>query len=66
MELLQSINWGILAPIILIQFVLLIIAVIDLVRIEKTNGPKWMWALIILFINLVGPILYFVIGRRNH
>lgn len=66
MELLQSINWGIIAPIILIQFVLLIIAIIDLVRIEKTNGPKWMWALIILFINLVGPILYFVIGRRNH
>lgn len=66
MELLQSINWGIIAPIILIQFVLLIIAVIDLVRIEKTNGPKWMWALIILFVNLVGPILYFVIGRRHH
>lgn len=65
MELLQSINWGIIVPFIVIQFILLIIAVIDLVRIEKTNGPKWMWALIILFVNTIGPILYFVIGRRN-
>lgn len=66
MELLQSINWAIIAPIIVIQLILLIIAVIDLVRIEKTNGPKWMWAIIILLGNLIGSILYFVIGRRNH
>ncbi|KAB2338146.1 PLDc_N domain-containing protein [Cytobacillus depressus] len=65
MELIQSINWAIIAPIIVIQLILLIVAIIDLVRIEKTNGPKWMWALIILFINLIGPILYFVLGRRN-
>ncbi|MBS4190866.1 PLDc_N domain-containing protein [Bacillus sp. FJAT-49705] len=69
MELFNSINWAaivpIIVPIILIQLILLIIAVIDLCRIEKTNGPKWLWAIIILFVNLVGPILYFVIGRRN-
>ncbi|MEH7124795.1 PLD nuclease N-terminal domain-containing protein [Bacillus sp. JJ1503] len=66
MELLQGINWAIIAPIIVIQLILLVIAVIDLVRIEKTNGPKWMWAIIILFGNLIGSILYFVVGRRNH
>ncbi len=65
MSVLQEINWAIIAPIIIIQFILLIIAVIDLVRIEKTNGPKWLWAVIILFGNLIGPILYFVVGRRN-
>lgn len=66
MEILESINWAIFAPIIVIQLILLIIAIIDLVRTENTNGPKWLWALIILFINILGPILYFVIGRRNH
>ncbi|MEH7344789.1 PLD nuclease N-terminal domain-containing protein [Bacillus sp. JJ1532] len=66
MELLQGINWAIIAPIIVIQLILFVIAVIDLVRIEKTNGPKWMWAIIILFGNLIGSILYFVVGRRNH
>ncbi|MBO0958332.1 PLDc_N domain-containing protein [Neobacillus sp. MM2021_6] len=56
----------IIAPILIIQLILLIVAIIDLVKIEKTNGPKWLWALIILFINIIGPILYFVIGRRSH
>ncbi|ETI67896.1 PLD nuclease N-terminal domain-containing protein [Neobacillus vireti] len=56
----------ILAPIAIIQLILLITAIIDLVRIERTNGPKWLWALIILFINIIGPILYFVIGRRSN
>ncbi|EKN65589.1 putative negative regulator of sigma Y YxlE [Neobacillus bataviensis LMG 21833] len=56
----------IIAPILVIQLILLIVAIIDLVKIEKTNGPKWLWALIILFINIIGPILYFVIGRRTN
>ncbi len=56
----------ILAPILIIQLILLIVAIIDLVRIEKTNGPKWLWALIIIFINIIGPILYFVLGRRSN
>ncbi len=56
----------ILAPILIIQLILFIVAIIDLVRIEKTNGPKWLWALIILFINIIGPILYFVVGRRSN
>ena len=52
-----------LAPIILIQFTLIVIALLDLYHREKTKGPKWMWVLIILFTNLLGPILYFVIGK---
>lgn len=65
MEFLETINWGILLPILIIQLILMVVAVIDLIRIDKTNGPKWLWALIILFVNIVGPVLYFVIGRRN-
>ena len=55
----------ILIPILIIQLILLIVSIVDLIRIEKTNGPKWLWAIIILFVNIIGPILYFVIGRRN-
>lgn len=61
-----NLNWSLLAPIIIIQVILLIIAIVDLVRIEKTNGPKWVWVFIILFINIIGPILYFVVGRRSN
>jgi hypothetical protein len=65
MELLEGINWGLIAPILIIQFILLIVALVDLTRIEKTNGPKMLWIFIILFVNIIGPILYFVFGRRN-
>ncbi|WP_226642090.1 PLD nuclease N-terminal domain-containing protein [Mesobacillus subterraneus] len=66
MELFSDINWALIAPIVIIQVILLIVAVVDLIKIEKTNGPKWVWAIVILLVNIVGPILYFVIGRRNH
>lgn len=66
MELLETINWAILLPILIIQFVLILVAIVDLIRIDKTNGPKWSWLLLILFTNIIGPVLYFVIGRRNH
>lgn len=66
MDVLQDINWGLVAPLIVIQFILVVVSIIDLVKIPHTNGPKWVWAVIILFINIVGPILYFVIGRRNN
>ncbi|MEH6907397.1 PLD nuclease N-terminal domain-containing protein [Neobacillus drentensis] len=58
-------NLSIIAPILIIQLILIIVAIIDLIRIETTNGPKWLWALLILFINIIGPILYFVIGRKR-
>jgi hypothetical protein len=63
---LANFNWALIAPILVIQVILLIIAIIDLIRIEKTKGPKWMWFIIVLFVNIVGPILYFVIGRRSY
>ena len=61
----SSIPWELILPIIVIQLILLAIAIIDLIRIPSTNGPKWLWALIILFINIIGPVLYFIVGRRN-
>ena len=62
---LTDIPWALVAPILLLQFVLIVVALIDLVRIPTTNGPKWMWALIIIFANLIGPIVYFIVGRRT-
>ena len=62
---LTDIPWALIAPIILLQFILLLVALIDLVRIPATNGPKWLWALIIVFGNIIGPIVYFIVGRRT-
>lgn len=65
-QVLESINWGLVAPLLIIQLILMVTALVDLIRINNTNGPKWLWVLIILFINIIGPIIYFVIGRRQN
>lgn len=52
-----------LIPIILIQYALVIGAIIDLARRETVRGSKLVWVLVILLVNFIGPILYFVIGR---
>jgi len=62
----ENINWGLIAPIIVIQVVLMVIAIVDIIRINRTNGPKWLWVLIVIFINILGSILYFVIGRKQN
>lgn len=57
-----------LAPLIAIQLLLMIIALIDLVRRDAARvagGKKWPWALGIVFINTLGPIVYFFVGRKD-
>lgn len=56
---------ALLLPVIVIQLLLLIIALISCIRAEQTLGPKWAWIIIIFCISIIGPILYFVIGQRK-
>lgn len=62
-------NWNqwlpLLLPIVFLQLGLMIFALVDLVRREKTKGPKWAWALIIVIISFIGPIAYLMIGREE-
>jgi len=54
-----------LIPIIIIELGLLIFALVDLIRRPKTRGPKWVWALVIIFVNFIGPIVYLIVGRDD-
>ena len=54
-----------LVPILLIQLALMVVALVDLIRRPKTRGPKWLWAVIIVLVNLLGPVLYFAFGRQD-
>jgi hypothetical protein len=58
---------ALLVPIIVIQLGLMIAALVDLERSERRvrGGSKLVWALVIVFVNIVGPILYFVAGRED-
>ena len=55
-----------LIPLFVIQIGLMITALIDLLKQNSTRGPKWMWVVIILFVNIIGPIIYFVAGREEN
>lgn len=65
MEQLANINWALIAPLFIVQAILAIVALIDIARIHATNGPKWVWVLVVIVINTIGPIIYFIFGRKT-
>ncbi len=54
-------------PVILIELGLIIFALRDLLKPERRvrGDSKLMWGVIIVLFNLIGPILYFVVGREQ-
>ncbi len=52
-------------PLVVLYVGLLVLAIADLLRSDRQvrGGSKPMWAIIIVFVNLFGPILYFLMGR---
>lgn len=56
---------ALLAPIIVIQLGIMLAALLDLEPEDRRvrGGSKVVWALVIVFVNIVGPILYFTVGR---
>ena len=54
----------VLIPLVIIQLALGIFALIHVLKHPRYRfGNKVMWILIVLFINIIGPIVYFVFGR---
>lgn len=62
---LANVPWGLLAPLLVVQLILLVVALIDIARAEQTNGPKWVWVVVSVFFSMLGPIAYFIFGRKN-
>ena len=54
-----------LVSVIILEFGLMVAALVDLIRRERTKGPKWVWILVIVLVNLFGPIIYFLAGREE-
>jgi hypothetical protein len=58
---------ALLAPIVVIQLGLMVVALHDLEQEDRRvrGGSKLVWALVIVFVNIVGPIIYLVGGRDD-
>lgn len=51
-------------PLLVLQILLMVWALVDLIRRRKVKGlPRWAWVLIIIFVNIFGPIIYLGFGR---
>jgi hypothetical protein len=66
----EAINWikdnlMLLLPILLVQVGLQVYAIVDLVKREHTKGPKWMWVIIIIAGEMLGPVAYLLFGRQE-
>ncbi|WP_423188450.1 PLD nuclease N-terminal domain-containing protein [Alkalibacterium sp. f15] len=56
----------IIIPLVILQLILMVTALLHLIkndRLEQNN--KIVWALVIIFVNLIGPILYLIFGRKE-
>jgi len=51
-------------PIVLVELILMIVALVHLLKHRNFRfGNQIMWVLIVVFLQIIGPILYFTIGR---
>ena len=58
---------ALILPLIVLQVVLLVAALIDLTKPDRRvrGDNKLIWVLIIIFVSLFGPLLYFLVGREE-
>lgn len=51
-------------PIIILEYTLAIVAIVHIVKHPNYRfGNRAMWIIIVLFIQIIGPIFYFLVGR---
>jgi Phospholipase_D-nuclease N-terminal len=57
---------AILVPLIVLEVVLVVAALYDLTRPGRRvrGDSKAVWALIVILVSTIGPILYFLVGRE--
>ncbi len=54
----------VVVPFLIIQISLMLYALYDLFQADRrVKGDKIIWALVIAFVNIIGPLIYFFVGR---
>jgi hypothetical protein len=55
-----------LIPLFLLQIGLLVFALLDVIKRKRVRGNnKIIWILIIVLVEIIGPIIYLAIGRQE-
>jgi len=53
-----------LIPVALVELILMLTALVHVLRHKKYRfGNRILWIIVVVFFEIIGPILYFTIGR---
>ena len=58
-------EWIIIFLSIFFIFILPIIALIDILKSDFKGNDKLIWVLVVIFLSLLGVLLYYTIGRQQ-
>ena len=47
------------------MFLIPVLALVDIVRSKFSGNMQLIWVIIVLFFNVLGSILYFIVGRNQ-
>ena len=55
-----------LIPVIIIELGLMVFALVDLFKREHYKSENRVaWAIVIVILGIIGPVLYFIFGRKD-
>ena len=55
----------VLMPLIVLQLGLQLYAVYDIWKRWEITPERWLWVIVVLVAGLLGPLAYFVLGRKG-
>ncbi len=61
----DSTTIAVLMPVIVLQIALQIYALYDLWKNWSANKSGWLWVGVIVLGSLLGPLVYFIVGRKG-
>lgn len=60
-------NLAFFIPLIILQFILAISAIIHLIKHPQYKfGNKGLWIVIVLAFQIIGPVIYFTLGKGDN
>ncbi|AEO04316.1 predicted protein [Listeria monocytogenes F6900] len=65
MSTLDKTQIALIIPVILLYLALLLTAIIDLTKNWNERKNPVIWLVVIIVINIFGPIAYFIFGRKE-
>jgi len=59
-------KWLLFLPLAIVQVGLMVFALVDWARRSHTRYlNRWVWLVIIVILNTLGPVAYFLLGREE-